>query len=226
MRFIGIFAPWVFLLSFTCRWACAQGTPPTYEVFAESGGSFLNNGAAPTYLLCPAIVCIIGFPCPPSPCPPTLTSTFSKTGHVAAGARFRITRHDALEASYSYSPNHFSLQQGTQSLGSAYNRVDLISFNYVRYLWVRTPVQPFATIGLGTNRFSGPSSASAIRSGLVSADNGWQFAWNYGGGADLVLQRHFALRLELRDYVTGQPSFITSTSHNLVPSIGVVFRLK
>jgi opacity protein-like surface antigen len=144
-----------------------------------------------------------------------VTNRFSKTGRALAGVRLRFTRHDALEASYSYSPNHLSLQEGTQSLGSTYNRVDLISFNYVRYLWLRTPLQPFATAGLGTNHFSGPS-----------ADNGYQFAWNYGGGADIVLQRHFALRLELRDYVTGQPSSIAGTSHNVVPSVGIVFRLK
>jgi opacity protein-like surface antigen len=155
-----------------------------------------------------------------------VTSSFSKTGRVSAGARLRITRHDALEASYSYSPNHFSLQEGAQALGSAYNRVGLISFNYVRYLWIRTRFQPFTTAGLGTNRFSGPTSASAVLSGLVGADNGYQFAWNYGAGADLVLQRHLAMRLELRDYVTGQPSFVTGTSHNIVPSAGIVFRLK
>jgi opacity protein-like surface antigen len=143
-----------------------------------------------------------------------------------AGARLRFTRHDAIEASYSYSPNHLSLQEGTQSLGSAYNRVDLISFNYVRYLWIRTRVQPFATAGLGTNRFSGPSSAALVVSGWVKADNGYQFAWNYGAGADIVLRRHFALRLELRDYVTGQPSLIAGTSHNVVPSAAIVFRLK
>jgi opacity protein-like surface antigen len=155
-----------------------------------------------------------------------VTSSFSKTGRLFGGGRFHFTHHDALEASYSYSPNHFSLQQGTQSLGSAYNRVDLISFNYVRYLWIKTRVQPFATAGLGTNHFSGPSSATAVISGLVKADNGYQFAWNYGGGADIVLRRHLALRLELRDYVTGQPSFVTGTSHNVVPSAGIVFRLK
>jgi opacity protein-like surface antigen len=155
-----------------------------------------------------------------------VTNYFSKTGRVVAGGRLRFTRHDAIEASYSYSPNHLSLQEGTQSLGSAYNRVDLISFNYVRYLWIKTRVQPFVTAGLGTNHFSGPSSATPVLSGLVGADNGWQFAWNYGAGADTVLQRHFALRLELRDYVTGQPSFITGTSHNIVPSVGIVFRLK
>jgi opacity protein-like surface antigen len=155
-----------------------------------------------------------------------VTSSFSKTGRLLTGARLRFTRHDAIEASYSFSPNHFSLQQGTQPLGSAYNRVNLVSFNYMRYLWVRTALNPFVTSGLGTNRFSGPVSASAVVLGLVGADNGWQFAWNYGGGVDLVLQRHLALRLELRDYVSGQPSFINGTSHNLVPSAGIVFRLK
>ena len=223
MRIIRMIAPWILLLFFTCSWAGAQGAAPRVEVFAEGGGSFLNNGTAQIYSICPAL-------CTPSGCLPcsggAVTSSFSKTGRVLAGARYRFTRHDAIEASYSYSPNHFSLQQGTQSFGSAYNRVDLISFNYVRYLSIRTRVQPFATAGLGINRFSGPSSASAVVSGLVSADNGYQFAWNYGGGADIVLQRRLALRLELRDYVTGQPSVITGTSHNIVPSAGIVFRLK
>jgi opacity protein-like surface antigen len=116
---------------------------------------------------------------------------------------------------------------------SAYNRVDLISFNYVRYLWVKARVQPFVTAGVGVNRFSGPSNAPAVIDGYVSADNGWQFAWNYGGGADLVFLRYLALRLELRDYVTGQPAAIhaysntiTGTSHNVAPSVGIVFRFK
>jgi hypothetical protein len=223
MRIIRIIAPWILFLFFACSWASSQDAPPGLELFAEGGGSFLNNGTGQMFSPCPMV-------CPVSGCPPcpsgAVTSSFSKTGHASVGGRLRFTRHDALEASYSYSPNHLSLQEGTQSLGSAYNRVDLISFNYVRYLWIKTSVQPFVTAGLGTNHFSGPSSASAVVSGLVSADNGWQFAWNYGGGADLTLRRHLALRLELRDYVTGQPSFITGTSHNVVPSAGIVFRLK
>jgi hypothetical protein len=210
-------------MSFTCSWAGAEDAPPRLEVFAEGGTSFLNSGTGQMFVVCP-------LPCPTSGCPSCpsgpATSSFSKTGRLFTGARLRFTRHDALEASYSYSPNHFSLQQGTQSLGSAYNRVNFVSFNYVRYLWLKTRLQPFVTAGLGTNHFSGPSSAFAVISGLVKADNGYQFAWNYGGGADLVLRRHLALRLELSDYVTGQPSFITGTSHNVVPSAGIVFRLK
>jgi len=118
--------------------------------------------------------------------------------------------------------------------------MDLLSFNYVRYLWVRTRLQPFATAGIGTNRFrgglapvpgGGPVEPVQLPSGYTLSfenprDNGWQFAWNYGGGADIVLQRHVALRLELRNYVSDQPVPITGTSHNLVPSAGIVIRFK
>ena len=105
-----------------------------------------------------------------------MTSSFSKTARLFTGARLRFTRHDALEASYSYSPNHFLLQPAGLAAVSGYNRVDLISFNYVRYLWAKTRVQPFVTGGVGVNRFSGPSDASAVASGYFNADNGWQFA--------------------------------------------------
>jgi hypothetical protein len=117
-------------------------------------------------------------------------------------------RHDAIEASYSYS----------RQTALPFNRVDIISFNYVRYLLTRSNLQPFATLGLGADRFSPQSNLP----------KGYHFAWNYGGGADIVLQRHLALRLELRDYVIKQPSFETTIirSHDIVPSAGIVFRFK
>jgi len=221
----------VLLFSLACSWLAAQDPPPRLEVFAQGGASILNNGSGQVLLSgCP--VCTQGLPCPMEVlcAPPTLTrvtSSFSKAGRFFVGGRLRFTRHEALEASYSFSPNRSSFWQGNQSFGSGYDRVDLVAFNYVHYLWVRTPVQPFATIGLGTNHFSGgPSVVPSIVSPSIKSDNGHQFAWNYGGGADIVLQRHFALRLELRDYVTSQPSFITGTSHNLVPSAGIVLRFR
>ena len=233
MRSLRMIPPLILLLLLVFPWACAQDPPPRLEVFLDGGGSFLNGSSGQELVACPA-PCPPEGPCPELACAPSsvaVTSSFSKTARLFAGGRIRFTRHDALEASYSYSPNHFSLQPAGLPALSAYNRADLISFNYVRYLWAKTRVQPFVTGGLGANRFSGPSNASAVVSGYFTADNGWQFAWNYGGGADLVLQRHLALRLELRDYITGQPkpSSITGmggTSHNIVPSAGIVFRFK
>jgi hypothetical protein len=226
MRIIRIAAAWILVLFLTCASTGAQDASPRLEVFAAGGASFFNKGSGQASLTCP--VCT-GPVCPLVVCLPesvAVTSSFSKTGRLFGGARLRFTRHDALEASYSYSPNQFSLRQGTQFLGSGYNRVNLISFNYVRYLGLGTHVQSFATVGLGTNHFSGPSSAPLVVSGLLEANNGYQFAWNFGAGADLVLQRRLTLRLELRDYVTGLPSIIGGTSHNVVPSVGIVFRLK
>jgi hypothetical protein len=197
MRIIRIIAPWLLLLLFTCSWAGAQDAPPEVELFGEGGGSFLSNGAGTN--VCPPV-------CPTSGCPPCPPFSFSHAERLLTGTRFR-SRHDAIEVSYSRS----------NQLAQQYNRLDLISFNYVRYLWIRSNVQPFATAGLGTNRFSGPSTPAS----------GFQFAWNYGGGADVVLQRHLALRLELRDYVTGRPGFGTTIhGHDIVPSVGIVFRLK
>jgi len=192
-------------------WLFAQDSPFSGDLFVEGGGSFLNGGSGPV-----TFYCIPEIPCS------TATSSFSKTGSLFTGLRVHFTRHDAFEVSYSYSPNLFSLRSGTYFFGSWYNHNNLISFNYVRYLWARTPVQPFATVGVGANHFSNPAAVS----GVGSAGNGWQSAWNYGGGTDIVLQRHFALRLEVRDYRSGQPSLIEGTRNNLVPSAGIVFRFK
>jgi len=117
------------------------------------------------------------------------------------------TGREAIEVSYSYSPNQ---------IPQFYNHLNVFSFNYVHYFSMRSKVQPFATIGLGADRFSGPYSGS----------NDLGFVWNYGGGTDIVLQRHLALRLELRDYVGGQPSGFVGTSHDIVPSAGTVFKFK
>ena len=231
MRSLRIIPPLILLLFLAVPWACAQDPPPRLEVFLEGGGSFLNGGSGQVTI--PGVTCpVCGLSSPPEVV--AVTSSFSKTARLFTGARLRFTRRDALEASYSYSPSLLTLQPAGLPEVSGYNRVDLVSFNYVRYLWVKTRVQPFVTGGVGINRFSGPSTASAVVGGYFTADNGSQFAWNYGGGADLVLQRHFALRLEIRDYVTGQPKTsstsgitgLTGTSHNIVPSAGIVFRFK
>ena len=201
MRIVRITLLGVLLPSFASSMAWGQGAPLSVDVFAEGGGSFLSNCALGGYCNADSL-----FGCS------YFSHGFSYGARLFAGARFRFTPHDAIEASYSYSPNSFSLFQP--------NRSDLISFNYVRYLDIRTPFQTFATAGVGADRFGG-SAASGL-----SSYNGFRFAGNYGAGADIILTRRVALRLELRDYVGGQPSFATGTSHDLVPSVGIVFRFR
>ena len=229
MRSVRMISSLPLLLLLAFPWACAQDPPPRLEVFLQGGGSFLNGSSGQLVQPPPPCACPAELPC--LPCSPSIiavTSSFTKTARLFVGGRLRLTRHDALEGSYSYSPTQFTLQPvGLQ----AFNRNDLVTFNYVRYLWTKTRVQPFVTAGLGFNRFSGPSSSPAAIAGYVYPDNGRQFAWNYGGGADIVFQRHLVLRMELRDYVTKQPTIITGsglnitgTVHNVVPSVGIVFR--
>lgn len=220
------------LLLFTCSWAVAQNAPPRLEFFAEAGGSYLNTGPVQGSLTITCLTCATSGLPGLTPVTVPVTTSVTTAGRLFSGARLRFTRHDALEASYSFSPNHFSYRAGDLDVGSGYSRVDLLSFNYVRYLWATTRFQPFVTAGVGTNRFrGGPGAVPVLLPGETLSlynprDNGWQFAWNYGGGADLVLQRHLAFRMELRNYVADQPLPVTGTSHNLVPSGGLVFKFR
>jgi len=195
MRIMRIAAPWLLLVFITCSLAWGQGPKLNVDVFAEGGVSFIEN--TKLQRACPAL-------CTPSGCPPCPGPlTFSNAGRLFTGVRLRMG-HAAIEASYSYSPNQ----------AAAYNRLNVFSFNYVEYLWLKSKVQPFATFGLGASRLSGTSNTPVNPN----------FVWNYGGGADIRLHRHLALRLELRDYVGGLPG--SETSHNIVPSAGIVFRFK
>ena len=201
MRVIRIAAYGILLLSCTCSLAWSQGAPLSVDAFAEGGGSFIRNTEY-KYLTCQLNG--TGTTFGSQPCRPP--ERFTYAGRLVFGTRFRTGRN-AFEASYSYSNNP----------GGLYNRQDLFSFNYVRYLPLKPKVQPFVTVGLGGSRFS-------LSSGVPSPPYPLKFVWNYGGGGDIALRWHLALRLELRDYVGGQPAMFTGLSHTIVPSAGLVFR--
>ena len=176
----------------------------------KRGGSFLTAGNGIQAV--PLDACILGQPCPTG----VLNGSYTKTGRLFAGLRLRPLRHHALEVGYSFSPNRlkvFDSGNPSQDIGPGYNRVSFFNVNYVGYLIARGPIQPYYTVGIGTNSIS-----QAVHS------NGTQLGYNYGGGVDLVPLRHFALRVELRDFMTSQPAPLRGTVHNIVPSAGIVFR--
>jgi len=236
MRSVQTIASSILVLLLALPWACAQNLPPSLEVFLEGGSSFSNSGSLTEAIVSPVSPVL---PCPTSGCSTVsvrMTGSFPERIDLTVGTRYRFTRYNALDASTSMSSYHFAVQPEGQSALAGYNSDVVTSFNYVRYLSAKNRVQPFLTAGLGINGFSAPKNAPAVVEGYVNADNGWHLAGNFGGGADLVLERHFALRMELRDYITCQPPsaikgpvrIVTGpgTSHNVVPSLGIVFRFK
>jgi len=192
-----------------CSFSLYGRSPPYVEAFVEGGGSFItgHSGAIP-------LVCIPENPtCGTEP----VNGSFSKAGRIFAGLRVRATRRHAFEFGYSFSPNRLRVTEVSSSrdIGPGYNRVHNVNFNYVAYLLGRGPLQPFVTAGLGVNRFT-----------QTDFTNGNQIGYNFGWGADISVVRGLAVRLELRDFLAAQPAPIRGTSHNVVPSAGVVIRFK
>jgi opacity protein-like surface antigen len=146
-----------------------------------------------------------------------------ETGRFFTGARLRLSRHDAFEASYAYSPNNFSYTPYFWLPLVSYQNIRLRSYslNYVRYLATYPHVQPFVTGGVGSEHFQG---RIVYPSNTFLTPGASQFAWNYGAGVDVIPKRYFALRLELRDYLATVPFYPAVMLHNIVPSVGIVFR--
>jgi opacity protein-like surface antigen len=179
---------------FVCPWACAQKIPMGFDVFGEFGPSCLEgnvHSGASGQVKCEA-------------------------GRFFGGMRLRLTRHDAVEASYSWSPHVFDEAYPLQYENA---RLSSHSINYVRYLSTDPHVQPFVTGGVGWQSFRGSAGLDKL---LTTNDS--QLAWNFGAGIDVIPQRNIALRFEFRDYTTGMPHYNTGSLHNIVPSLGIVFR--
>ena len=204
----------VSLVLFASMEASAQSPLHRVELFAEGGASLSNKTEfTPT-----------GIAPPPFP---TITTRESlrTTGRLFVGMLFRFDRHEALEASYSYSPSDLLTTTacnpncGTSS-GFDPMRVSFFAGNYVRSLPTIARLRPFLTAGLGVvifhNLFSTPT-------------NGSPFAANFGGGFDYVFSRHWAARAEYRDWLFQFPqlgfrSTPSGFTHNSAPTVGVVFR--
>lgn len=187
---------------------------PRFELAAETGISLLTSASGPSQS--------VTVPLPDGQVQNvvlTTRSSFSKAGRVVAGVRFRVTPKNALEFIWSYSPNRYELSgtvnppvatvipdQVTQSLHQG-------ALSYVRYLPNSGRIQPFITGGIGLSRFVG-IDASVSR-----------FSGNFGAGLDVPIRKRIALRLQFRDFVSGQPCPVGGVTHNVAPTVGLVFKL-
>lgn len=194
--------------------ARAQGQRTRFELFAQVGVSTFSSASKSGVLTLPPIP---GFP--PS-LPFTRETSFSTTGRLFTGFRYYLNRRNAVEASYSYSPNDFRgrVRFPTSIVFTVVNiRVHNVAFNYVRYLSEHGRVRTFATGGLGFAVFA------------KNFDRPVKFTGNFGGGADIRLHRRLTFRAELRDFLHerltfGDPTAPGGVTHNLVPSVGIVLK--
>jgi len=180
---------------FVCAGADAQGIPQGFDLFGEFGPSCLYGDVHSS----------------------ATGNAKCEAGRFFGGVRLRLTRHDAVEASYSYSPDVFN---EAYPLLYSNGRLRSHSLNYVRYLSAYSHLQPFATAGVGWESFEGGGQTSSGTP--VGGDT--EFAWNYGAGFDIIPYRFVAIRFEVREYLTSLPDFHTGPLHNVCPSLGIVFR--
>lgn len=88
-------------------------------------------------------------------------------------------------------------------------------------------ISPYIAAGLGLGRYSG-STTSASGQPVTGDQANTTWAFDYGGGVDLNVIHYFAIRGEVRDFITGKPKFTApffdKSQHNVNIAIGVVFK--
>ena len=88
-------------------------------------------------------------------------------------------------------------------------------------------ISPYVAAGLGMGRYSGDAQTSTGQQVQGDTAN-TTWAFNYGGGVDLNLASVFAIRGEVRDFITGKPKFTApffdKSQHNVNVAVGIVFK--
>lgn len=153
----------------------------------------------------------------------TLLTPISGNGMQAVSLRFdssyvlgaRVTENlgrffgAELEYNFKNAPLRLSNLSPTLSRLDLEHRVHTITYNGLIYLADRrAKIRPFGSVGAGASFFevSGASQEEGVMQGL-DIRNRWKFAFSFGGGAKFRLNRHWGVRLDVRDHVSGVPNY-------------------
>ncbi len=137
-----------------------------------------------------------------------------------AGFRYNSSRRFAIEADYDFFRNSEKFVSNSSVTRIPTNVHALTAVGIVQLPALRT-IRPFALSGFGLMLFE-PREAFGTGSQA-------RRTFVYGGGFDVPVIRHIALRAQYRGFVYKPPDFDTSTvqvdkfSHAAVPSAGLVF---
>jgi opacity protein-like surface antigen len=119
------------------------------------------------------------------------------------GFRFCFNQGDHFghEVQYAYSRTHlqFNDQPGSSPLGMAIHQG---GYNFLGYLTKEgSKIRPFGTAGVQFSNFVQPGASATYGGG----EN--KFGFNYGAGVKVRVGPKFGVRLDVRQYVSGKPSF-------------------
>ncbi len=187
-----------------------------FDVFVEGGGSFRVPRASTLQ---------IGFTAPPPIGNVVANETVElrNSGRLFAGVDFWITPHDAVQVSYSYSPNDMvaSTQPISPPIGGGtleYTfRNHFLSFDYLHSFPVAKRWRLLLAAGIGRvwwyDVYGGPNPS--------------YLAVNVGAGVSFRISSRWSVRAEYRDYVMHLISSPEERGlvHDNAPTVGVVFRL-
>lgn len=187
-----------------------------YDLFVEGGGS-LYQGEASTVSLVTEITSTSA-----NTSAYISNETVQDSGRLIVGSDFWFTRHDALQASYSYARADISattigfLYPSGSPLPSTSFTVPLgghfLSFDYLRSFTLSRHWSFLLEAGVGGVWWHADSRAYR------------NFSANLGAGIIYRLTRHWAVRAEYRDYMERFPISGDGMLHDHSPTIGLLYR--
>jgi outer membrane immunogenic protein len=142
------------------------------------------------------------------------------SGGLLAGYRFNINEWLGIEGDYDYFSNSQKYFTPVDTTLFKTN-VHAVTGSAVIKIPTSIRLKPYALVGGGAIIFD-PRDTSL-------ADSQNRGAFVYGGGADLALTKHIAVRGQYRGFVYKVPDFDTTNlrtdtfTHSAVPSAGLVF---
>jgi outer membrane immunogenic protein len=154
-----------------------------------------------------------------------ITNKPTNSGGVMAGYRFDLNNWLAVEGDYDYFRNHqtFSGTRGTTFIPMNVHAATVTAI--VKLPSFKMPavkiMSPFVLAGGGAMFFD-------PRGGSVNNEQ-TRGAFVYGGGFDVPVAKHVALRAQYRGFVYKTPDFemtslkVDKYTHSAVPSAGLVF---
>jgi hypothetical protein len=210
----------VAVVCFSNSLARAQGL----RVFVVGSGSFLHDERLFTNVL-----------------DERFRSNYASGGKITFGGEFALTRILGIEGAYGYGTNNLRLTDLglSQTLGYGV-RTQRLSANLVGHSPVSfAGLRPYATAGLEYDHLGPTSQAKALAftqgfaGQLVTLGASNQVGINYGAGAEWGFLPALGLRVDLRDHVTGTPTYglpgrrypISGAAHEVEFSVGLTFHI-